>query len=464
MVLTTVYRFQNSSIQQPSHAAIVFIHGFTGDPRETWGDFPKLLASDPRLSGWDFFGFGYSTRLLPDIVGLWSADAEPVDLARLLYTTIMQHAELARYKSISLIAHSMGGLVLQRALLSYPDLRSRLSHVVLFGTPSAGLAKASLFSFWKRQVRDMVEGSSFIQQLRHDWKSTIGDAPSFQFLTISGELDQFVPPTSSLAPFSEGFRRTVPGDHVSMIKPADESALCVHVVLSQLLPSVPIGGPAMAMRVAVESRAFQAAIDQWWEHRDELDDQAAVQLALALESVGRRQDAIDLLEHHDRRGTDALGVLAGRLKRRWLVERRRADAERALALYRQGYEEAVKKRDVDQAYYHGINWAFMELAYGQDTHESQKIAQQVLQQCQQAQAPSQKKWRLATEGEAHLHLGDVDQAVDSYRGAVHEQLTPRELESAYQQALRVADLVGLDEPIIDRIRKVFSDNSLLPSR
>lgn len=36
-------------------AAIVFVHGFGGDAKETWQDFPGFLANEPKLAGWDIF-------------------------------------------------------------------------------------------------------------------------------------------------------------------------------------------------------------------------------------------------------------------------------------------------------------------------------------------------------------------------------------------------------------------------
>jgi hypothetical protein len=55
---------------QSGEAAVVFVHGFTGDPELTWGRFPAFVASDPRLSGWDIFSLGYATTLALDVRGL----------------------------------------------------------------------------------------------------------------------------------------------------------------------------------------------------------------------------------------------------------------------------------------------------------------------------------------------------------------------------------------------------------
>lgn len=52
--------------------AIVFVHGFTGDCTATWNNIPKLLGDEPRMAGWDFFGFGYDSGKRIDISHIWS--------------------------------------------------------------------------------------------------------------------------------------------------------------------------------------------------------------------------------------------------------------------------------------------------------------------------------------------------------------------------------------------------------
>ena len=66
-----------------------------------------------------------------------------------------------------------------------------------------------------------------------------------------------------------------------------------------------------------------------------LDSDALASLALALEGLGRGAEALSVLEKHFKGGTsstDAQGILAGRLKRRWLVGRVQSDLDRAKQL------------------------------------------------------------------------------------------------------------------------------------
>jgi len=430
--------------------AILFVHGFSGDPTKTWGNFPSLLMREKRLNGWDVYSLGYHTGLSLDIVGIWRADPGLTSLAGLLATRAALEP-LKRYQSMTLIAHSMGGLVVQRAILDALVMRERVGYVLLFGTPSAGLSKASWFKFWKPQLKDMADDGEFIKDLRTRWTQTIGDEPTFKVCATAGDLDQFVPPESSIGPFAAGWRRVVSGDHLSIVKPSAVTDPSVQIVIETLAGNARSAGPGDSARVAVEMRDFYKAIETLADHAESLDEGGLVQLALALESVGRPEDAIKVLQKARPNFTDAMGVLAGRLKRRWLVGRRIEDAEKACELYQRGFELSGNSERHDQAFYHGINLAFLLLAYRKQQAAAQDMAKTVLDHCK---ATAVDKWRRATEGEAHLLLGEIDAAMEGYQAAVHSNPSPRELDSMYQQAVRVSSLVG-DESAADRIETIF---------
>jgi pimeloyl-ACP methyl ester carboxylesterase len=128
-------------------------------------------------------------------VGFWSADPDLPILAIHLKTRL-EMPPLVRYRSLAIVAHSMGGLVVQRALLDNPALVPRVSHLLLFGTPSNGLRKAGFFAWLMPQVKNMAEGGAFIRTLRNDWSEHFDRNPSFQMFAIAGDRDQFVPPKS----------------------------------------------------------------------------------------------------------------------------------------------------------------------------------------------------------------------------------------------------------------------------
>jgi tetratricopeptide (TPR) repeat protein len=242
------------------------------------------------------------------------------------------------------------------------------------------------------------------------------------------------------------------GNHIEIVKPKDAEHLGYKIALKALTGLGNVGGALNSARLAVESRHFQEAVDTLWPNRADLDDESLTTLALALESVGRQGDAIDMLMKANPRGTDPVGVLAGRLKRRWLVEHKRSDAEQALKLYGQALERAETKQDSAQAYYHAINCAFMELAYGGDANECRAHAQRALTHTAKA---ADDVWRRATEGEANLYLGNTAAAADAYQRAFALKPEPWQATSIYQQAFRAADLVAEDD-LAAQLKAMFS--------
>jgi hypothetical protein len=440
----------NVSAPDQNQVAIVFVHGFTGDLKGTWGQIPKFLAADPQLSGWDLFGFGYQSRRRFDILKLWSADARLEDIATELYSV----PELRRYIRLAFVAHSMGGLVVQRAIVKYEDLRNRISHVILFGTPSAGLVKASLLEIFKQQINNMSTSGPFIRDLRRQWSDLGLDRTApFIFLSIAGETDQFVPPESSLGPFTESVQRVIPGHHLSMLNAPSQDAPCVRMLVEALAGVGAISGSRTSARLAIEKGDFEQVVRDLGQHRDELDDSGAVRLALALDGLGRRIEAIQFLESHSPTGTDVLGVLAGRYKRVWYLERRRMDLDKALDLYGRGYSRATARNpaDHDQAYYHGINLAYLKLASGTDPEGAKNLAHAVLDHCEKAANPRDETWRLATKGSALLVLGRLNEAFQAHEQAAKQEMDPWQALSIQEQTLRMADICGLRDSDMERL-------------
>ena len=337
----------------------------------------------------------------------------------------------------------MGGLIAQRALLDDDKIANRVAHLLLLGTPSDGLKKAGIFRHLKRQFRDMASTSLFIKSLRQRWSEKYLSGTPFTLRVIAGDRDQFVPPSSSLSPFPDKVRAVVPGNHIEIAKPTNAQHQTFLFFIESLSDAYKVRPLVDGARIAVELRNFQSAIQTLLPRASQLDDNALVSLALALEGTGRGIEALQLLEDRYRGGTssiDALGVLAGRLKRRWLVDRILTDFNRSRELYSQGLTLAESVSDHDQAYYHAINIAFLDLMMlppsSSITPQIRLAAERAFSHCQKA-APN--NWRFATEGEAQLILGNLDDAMGRYAAAIVATNSPREVESMYAQAVQVAE-------------------------
>jgi tetratricopeptide (TPR) repeat protein len=407
---------------------------------------PAFLAGDPQLVSWDIYCFGYPTSLSPDISGVWAADPDLNVLAG--YFIAATGIQFRQYSRLALIAHSMGGLILQRALLD-GDFIKRVGHVLLFGTPSRGLRKAFLGRLFKRQVRDMVWDGKFIRVLRGDWNGKFGQTIPFHFRAVAGISDEFVPVDSSVEPFPKDQRSYVDGNHLQMVKPKTADTA------TALLLRQDLAGDSAAMQPATAPllSSYLATVEQLSPKQEALPDNELVRLVLALEMIGDQPKAINILEKVHARSTELTGVLAGRLKRRWLADPdgKPDEGQRALELYQEAYQKAKVAQDHPQALYNGINTAFLTLALRDNRYDARQLAQEVLVHCQKA---PRDKWRLATEGEAYLYLGEPNAALASYAAALDEFPDSREVGSMRQQAVWVARLLE-DTSMENRIEGLF---------
>ena len=424
-------------------AAVVFVHGFAGDARGTWRAFPDLLCGEAALGTWDVYAYGYTSSLRPDLPTGVTGDPDLKRLSRSLRTEAAV-PPLSEYQAVAFVAHSMGGLVVQRALVEDPELAGRVTHVFLLGTPSGGKRLAGALGFLKRQVRGMSPRE--LGALRERWDDTFDTQPGgagrhpFVLAVIDGETDTFVSSESALGAFDDRYLYTTLGDHGGMVKPSGADDRTFRLVADRLAGGVLPRSPVDSARVAVEKGEFHRAIGLFGPHADELDPQALVQYAIALDEVGRREEAIGALRAHPEGPTDVLGTLGGRLKRRWLAGRRAGDAEEALGLYGQGYAAATETGDYAQAYYHAVNLGFLALVYSNDRSEAEAWAERALSACERApEGGADEAWRRAARAEAHLLLGDDDEAVRGYATVLEVEPDPREVRSAYYQAMRIAE-------------------------
>ncbi len=446
--------------------AVVFLHGYSGDRNDTWDRFPGLLGT--HIDGWDIFALGYATTVQPDVVGVWSADPDLPILAGLLRTR-MTVEPLSRYRSVALVAHSMGGLIVQRALVDEPALAERSSHVVLFGTPSGGLKKARWARFWKRQLRNMAHGSDFILRLREDWSALFDPEPAFQFVTVAGTKDQFVPPWSSLDPFAARFQRVVPGDHLSIVKPEGADSPSVALLVSMLGDAEPPAQTVEPLSLAAERATLDVrALVEEQEQSHQLSEAEVVDSALALERAGERNEAIELLQRHQALGTDVQGTLGGRIKRIWLESENPEDAQRAydiysaaLAMAQEALETAKEMEDtkaeagaLDQIYYQAINVAFLEFVFHDRPKRAAEMAK-LAHEC--AEGSGENLWTIATRAEAQLYLDRPDEAVALYTEMFKRYPDEPKWKhaSASLQATQVAGKMN-DTGLAERLEAIFT--------
>jgi pimeloyl-ACP methyl ester carboxylesterase len=437
--------------------AVIFLHGFTGNRDDTWDRFPGLLGT--AISDWDIFTLGYATTLLPDIVGIWSADPDLPILSTMLRTQL-EMPPFKDYGSLALIAHSMGGLIVQKALVQDPQVAQRVRHVLLFGTPSGGIRKANWIHFWKRQLNNMAYNSSFITDLRANWKRLYEAQSPFKLLVVAGASDQFVPPSSSLEPFDIRVQRVVVGDHLSIVKPNDSGAPSLALAAATLSTgTTPPPDAADQLRLASERPISQASalVEQVQAAPAEMPVKIIVDSALALERAGKRSEAITMLERYKEKDTDIKGTLGGRLKRLWMETDQDEYAERALALYQEALDKA---KTPDQVFYLAINVAFMKFVYADDLPSARSMAKLAMEN---ASPPGDDVWATATVAEAYLYLDCIDEALEEYRRLLTLETESWKHQSASLQAARIAVKLG-NRFLADKLEAMFTPGAKLVKR
>ena len=423
-------------------AAIIFIHGFGGDYKKTWKEFPKFLMKEKSLNSWDVFSIGYRSRLIPRKIMYWQDEPDLKILAQELETLI--GTQFKDKQTLCIIAHSMGGLIAQRAIMNDDIIRDKVSSLFCFGTPSNGLEKARKVSWLQGQLKDMSKDSEFILTLRKDWNALFPSS-NIKFIACAGTLDDFVPRVSSLDCFQKQHQRVVAGDHTSIVKPLSNSDTQVQLIVNEMTNP----------KLAIEFRSFKKRVKKWYKHHGELDDKALVDLSLALESIGKHKKALKVLSKRKTIDTDAMGVLAGRYKRRWLANRKKSDAKKSYTNYLEAYNTSVDNKDINQIFYHAINLSFLDLCFNEERSSSAKYANIALKNCKQIEIPDH--WNLATQADALLIIGNHDNdVIELYREAFQSVKSYREQDSMIEQTINILNYLK-NEKLFKQFRKLITE-------
>ncbi len=211
----------------PARVAVVFIHGLFGDTDGTWTDeknghsFFEYVKAAPGIGDKvDVFAFGFTSKM----VGGGSLDVR--EASNKLYDHLRFHG-LMQYDTIVFVAHSMGGLVAMRTVISNPELSEKTPLMVLYATPQEGaqITQIGKLLIPNNAIRQMtlVDANDYLKQLSDDWVrlKQRGRAPfvecAYETKTTFGVM---IVPWSSATRFCDA---VAPGigdaDHLSIVKP-----------------------------------------------------------------------------------------------------------------------------------------------------------------------------------------------------------------------------------------------------
>ena len=226
---------------------LLFVHGLGGAGRATWSSgglpgFPELISADGALRDLaDTAFFEYPTSLLR----LPFARMAPRirDLAEGLRSQI--EVRYPDYKSITLVCHSLGGLVARKYLVEEVKRGKelRIDKLLLFAVPNngAGLASVAKYISWQHnQLAQLCRDSELIEELNTDWTTLkISDRVKVRYV-VAGQ-DRVVDKQSAIGQWgNENIDSVLDADHVSIVKPRRPSDLSYLLFRRFVLGPAPV--------------------------------------------------------------------------------------------------------------------------------------------------------------------------------------------------------------------------------
>ena len=348
---------------------------------------------------------------------------------------IYRKFKFKNYDRIAIVAHSLGGLVAQKAILGLEkDDRNKISHLIMFGTPSNGISSKLLTKQWNTKYSEMSSDGEFITTLRDEWTKTFNDKYPFKLKVVASTDDEFVSLESCHGPFGQEYREFVNKKHLMIVKPKDEKDDAYSLILNTLTGSKFFNQYTNKEEINLTLGKYDSVVKELLPRKDDLDKRGLTQLIFALEGLERKDEVYDILNTHPlaQSNTDLMGIIGGRHKRDYLKTYSYKSSQLSREYYSKALQISVENEVHSQIYYHAINLAFLSIVTDPETGKSEmkKYANQALDATKHC---DDDLWKFATVAEANMYLGNLDVAKEFYIKA-SENIPIREKLSMHTNA------------------------------
>lgn len=252
----------SSDLQRPHYErqdnkdrVIVFVHGLFGDAKDTWmcppdTYWPKLLLADPKFNDFNVYVAHYDTP--------YAGNKMTIDQVVNSLNERLKHDEVfSKHQEVIFVAHSLGGLIVKRLLLTYRDYAGKVSVVVFYSTPQTGAQIAKFGSIFSADplLKEMFPGdqNDYLLNLENDWiaaKYKIRRSCAYETKKTKGVL--VVDRLSATRDCSEN-ATPIHEDHINIVKPCNKDALS-YIVLrnaASIKPTSPAAAEERIKRLVV---------------------------------------------------------------------------------------------------------------------------------------------------------------------------------------------------------------------
>lgn len=146
---------------------LVFIHGWNGDSKNTWRNFPSLACNDSRFSDVDILVVNYPTYMT-------RTNAHIAELADWLNKELDVVGQTKRYEKMAIVAHSLGGLIAREMVINrhLANKQNNFGLLISVASPYEGADIARLgeaLNISWPLAEEARSGSSFLVTLGTHW-------------------------------------------------------------------------------------------------------------------------------------------------------------------------------------------------------------------------------------------------------------------------------------------------------
>lgn len=150
---------------------IVFVHGLYGDATESWAckrspSWQTMMLDDPAFSDADIYVAGFAT---PRRGNKMTVD----EVVASLKNHFDADKVISSHRDIVFVAHSLGGIIVQRYLLTHREVAKKTRFIYFYSTPETGSQLASLAHLFNSDplLKELVSGDSndYLQNLEAEW-------------------------------------------------------------------------------------------------------------------------------------------------------------------------------------------------------------------------------------------------------------------------------------------------------